>query len=67
MKELRLVLYAEAGMPGGSIDVRREAVVDATCELGCDVRSSRDEDGMLRGVTLEVMIAEAMVIKDGKC
>jgi hypothetical protein len=56
MNELRLVLYAEAGMPGGSMDVRREAVVDAACELGCDVRSTRDVDGMLSEVTLEVMI-----------
>jgi hypothetical protein len=57
--EFRLVLYAEAGILGGSMDVRREAVVEAACELGGDVRSSRDEDaGMLREATLDVMVGD---------
>jgi hypothetical protein len=60
MKELRWVLYDDVGMLGGSMEVRREAVVEAVREFGCEIRSGRDddEDDIVRMLTSGVMVEE---------
>jgi hypothetical protein len=67
MKELRWVLYDDVGMPGGSMEVRREAVVEAGREFGCETRSGRDvdEDDIMRVLRSEgVMVERRRVAPD---